>query len=128
MSCNETDNAISGDCTFKISTANQMLLDALIKYAMMLDLVTNAEEIERLNVDGVINSLLAEGMTKRVKDLAKRHGFDASSDFVESLNLCKDGEEVKAVVRDQELEMLKKTHDEILSHIPLEDSQKKFEF
>ena len=92
------------------------------------DGVTNAEEIERLNVDGVINSLLAEGMTKRVKDLAKRHGFDASSDFVESLNLCKDGEEVKAVVRDQELEMLKKTHDEILSHIPLEDSQKKFEF
>ena len=45
MSCDETDNTIFGDCTFKISTANQLLLDALIKYAMMLDVVTNAEEI-----------------------------------------------------------------------------------
>jgi hypothetical protein len=105
-----------------------MYLDSLIKYAMMLDIATNAGVEEQLNVDGVINSLLSEGMIKRVKDLSKRHGFDSSSDFVETLNLCKDGEEVKAVVREQELEMLKKTHDEILSHIPLEDSQKKLEF
>lgn len=128
MTCNETDNITFGDCTFRITTANNLMLDALIKYAMMLDVITNAGDAETLNVDGVINSILAEGMAKRTKDLSKRHGFDTSGEFVETLNLCKDGEEVKAVVRDQELEMLKKTHDEILSHIPLEDSQKKFEF
>lgn len=125
---NETDNMPFEDCSFQITTANELILNALIKYSMMLDIVTGSEGDEQLNVDGLLNSLLCEGMTKRVKDLVKRHGFDSVDDFTETLNACKDGNEALQEVKLHEQTMFQKMHDEILSHIPLDDGQKTLNF
>lgn len=121
----ETDQMPFGVCNFEITTANEMLLNALIKYSMMLDVVVDAKEGETLNVDGLINSLLFEGMSRRIKDLSKRHGFDDSQDFVEAMNACKDGVEAKTEILAHEHVLFQKMHNEILSHIPIDEPQKK---
>lgn len=118
-----TDNMPFGDTSFQITTANEMMLVALIKYSQMLDLVTGAKGEEQLNVDGLINSLIAEGMTKRIKDLVKRHSFEDAQEFIESIGACNDAEEVAGEIRQHEMQFYQKTHDEILSHIPMESAQ-----
>lgn len=125
-----TDNMPFGDCTFQITTANEVRLKAMSKYAMMLDYVVDADNAEKLNIDGLINSILEEGMVKRLKELSKKHGFESPEDFVESLLACQDGEETAYEIKEQERSFYQKMHDEILSHISVEDNskQKSFEF
>lgn len=125
---NETDNFAFEDCTFKITTTNEMMLRALIKYSMMLDFVTNAQGEDMLNVDGLINSIMSEGMTRRIKELVKRHGFDDAEEFMDVMTSCSDGEEVSVEIKNRERIALQKMHDEILSHIPLDDKQKSLSF
>ena len=79
------------DCTFRMTVSNNIKLMALAKYAMMLDWVTNAKGEECLNTDGIINLILDEGMTRRVKDIAKKHGFYDSDDFITTMGDCGDG-------------------------------------
>lgn len=121
-----TDSMAFGDCTFQITTANEIRLKALCKYAEMLDYVTNAEE--QACVDGLINSLLEQAMVKRIGELYKKHGFDSAQDFIDQLNACKDGEEVRHEVQEAEKISYQKAHDEILSHVPIPDTQTKFDF
>lgn len=123
-----TDGMPFEECSFQITTANELILNALIKYSMMLDIVTGAQGEEQLNVDGLLNSLLNEGMNKRVKELVKRHGFEDVNDFTETLNACKDGDEALQEIKLHEQSMFQKMHDEILSHIPLDDGQKSLKF
>ena len=118
-----TDNVEAGDCTFPITFPNEVMLRALSKYAMMLDYVTNAKEEEQLNIDGLINSILYEGMTKRIKDLVKKHGFEDQQEFIDCMAACQDGEEVFVEVKNQEKVFYQTAHDEILAHIPMEDRQ-----
>lgn len=116
------------DCTFKMTVSNNIKLMALAKYAMMLDWVTNAKGDECLNTDGIINLILDEGMTRRVKDIAKKHGFYDSDDFITTMSDCGDGEEVTYAVRYKERNYLQRAHDEILKHIPSDDKQKDLPF
>lgn len=120
-----TDSMACGDCTFQITMANEVLLKALAKYSMMLDYVTHADETEQLNIEGLINAILLEGMTRRIKELAKKHCFDTQEDFIDCMSSCKDGEEVAIEIRCSECNFYKKMHDEILSQIPVTDTQKK---
>lgn len=120
-----TDSMACGDCTFQITKANEVLLKALAKYSMMLDYVTHADESEQLNIEGLINAILLEGMTRRIKELAKKHCFDTQEDFIDCMSSCKDGEEVAIEIRCSECNFYKKMHDEILSQIPVPDTQKK---
>jgi transcription elongation factor Elf1 len=120
-----TDSMACGDCTFQITMANEVLLKALAKYSMMLDYVTHADETEQLNIEGLINAILLEGMTRRIKELAKKHCFDTQEDFIACMSSCKDGEEVAIEIRCSECNFYKKMHDEILSQIPVPDTQKK---
>jgi hypothetical protein len=122
------NNVEAGDCTFPITFPNEVMLKALSKYAMMLDYVTNAKDDEKLNIDGLINSILYEGMTKRIKDLVKKHGFEDSQEFIDCMAACKDGEEVSVEVKNQEKVFYQTAHDEILAHIPMEDRQKALPF
>ena len=116
------------DCNFRMTKSNKIKLNALAKYASMLDWVTNAKGDECLNADGIINLILDEGMTRRVKDIAKKHGFYDSDDFITSMSECGDGEEVAYAVRYKEQTYLKRAHDEILSHIPCDDKQQDLPF
>lgn len=120
-----TDSMACGDCTFQITTANEILLKALTKYSMMLDYVTQAGETELLNIEGLINAILFDGMTRRIKELAKKHCFDTQEEFIDCMAACKDGEEVAIEIRCSECNFYKKMHDEILSQIPVPDTQKK---
>lgn len=120
---NETDNMPFGECTFQITTANELMLNALTKYSMMLDYVTKATDDETLNIEGLINSILSEGMQRRIKELVKKHGFDDASDFIDTLSACSDGEKADIEIRNREQTFYQKTHDEILSFIPIEDKQ-----
>lgn len=120
-----TDNMPFGDTSFQITTANEMMLVALIKYSQMLDFVTGAKDEELLNVDGLINSLIADGMTRRIKDLVKKHSFEDTQEFIDCIGACNDAEEVFGEIKQHEMQFYQKTHDEILSHIPLEDAQLK---
>ena len=124
----ETDDMAFGDCTFKITTANEIMLNALSKYAMMLDFVTDSKGDNALNVEGLINSILFNGMNRMIKDLVKRHGFESSEEFIDSMRACKDGEEVSIEVKHHECEEYQRLHDDILAHIPIDDKQCKFDF
>lgn len=118
-----TDAMAFDSCQFQITSGNAVMLNALSKYYQVLDFVTNSPENEQLNIDGVINSIMGEGMTRRIKDLVKRHCFEGSEDFIDSMQAARDGEEVASVLKQKELDFYQKTHDEILSHIPIEDDQ-----
>ena len=124
----ETDSMAFGDCTFKITTANEIMLSALSKYAMMLDYVTDSKGEDTLNVEGVINNILYNGMSRMMKDLVKRHGFESSEDFIDSMRGCQCGEEVLNEIKHHECVEYQRLHDDILAHIPVEDKQTKFDF
>lgn len=111
--------------TFKITVDNMLNLETLCKYAQMLDWVTHAKGENELNIGGVVNEVLDEALSKRVKELAKKHGFADAHDFTESLDGCKDGEEVAHVIRESEQLAYIRAHDRILMHVPMEDRQKK---
>ncbi|MBQ8037908.1 MAG: hypothetical protein IJ268_13035 [Proteobacteria bacterium] len=116
------------DCNFRMTKGNHIKLKALAKYAMMLDWVTNAKGEDCLNTDGILNLILDEGMTRRIKDIAKKHGFYDSDDFITTMSDCGDGDEVTYAVRYKEQNYLKRAHDEILKHIPIDDKQKDLPF
>lgn len=124
----ETDSMAFGDCTFKITTANEIMLNALSKYAMMLDYVTQSKGEDSLNVEGVINNILYNGMSRMMKDLVKRHGFESSEEFIDCMRSCQDGEEVMNEIKHHECTEYQRLHDDILAHIPVEDKQSKFDF
>ena len=121
----DTGNMAWGDYTFKITVNNMLNVETLCKYAQMLDFVTNAKGENELNIDGVVNDILDEALSKRVKELAKRHGFMDAHDFIESLDGCKDGEEVAHAIKESERMAYERAHDRILMHVPIEDRQKK---
>ncbi|MBR4986649.1 MAG: hypothetical protein IKY83_13030 [Proteobacteria bacterium] len=114
-------NMSYSDCTFKISKPNLVQLNVLFKYAMMLDFV--ADGANTINIDGLINSILDECTTKRIKDLTKRHGFDSSLEFMSTLTACMDGEEVYSEIKKHELETLHQQHAAILRYVPAESRQ-----
>lgn len=120
-----TDAMAFDSYSFQITSGNAVMLAALTKYAQMLDFVTNADENEQLNIDGLFNSIICEGMTRRIKDLVKRHSFESQEDFIDSMTYAKDGAAVAEVIKQKEMDFYQKNHDEILSHIPIEDDQKK---
>ena len=121
----DTCNMSWGDYTFKITVDNMMNLETLCKYAQMLDFVTHAKDENELNIDGVVNEVLDDALSKRVKELAKKHGFSDAHDFIDTLDGCKDGEEVAHAIKESERLAYERAHDRILMHVPLEDRQKK---
>lgn len=123
-SANDTpDICAHGECCFKISIANEVLLNAIVKYAQMLDFVCNSEADEQLNIDGVINSVLEEGLERRVKVLMARHGIKKREDFLCAMEESDDGYSASANLKAYEMDCYHEMHDEILSHIPIEDRQ-----
>lgn len=121
----DTGNMAWGDYTFKITVDNMLNLETLRKYALMLDFLTHAKGENELSIDGVVNEVLDEALSKRVKELAKKHGFADAHDFIESLDGCNDGEAVAHVIRESEQLAYERAHDRILMHVPMEDRQKK---
>lgn len=116
-------NVSFSDCSFKISKGNLVQLNVLLRYAMMLDFVADADGANTINIDGLINSILDECTTKRIKDLTKRHGFDSSQEFMSTLTACMDGEEVYSEIKKHELETLHQQHAAILRYVPAESRQ-----
>ena len=116
----------SGLCEFEITETNDRKLKALAVYAQMLDKIVSEDPDaggERLNIDGIINSLLDEVTDRRIKALKSRHGFESESEFVELMLECRDGEQALMIVQNAERTFYKKMHTDILSQIPVEDRQ-----
>lgn len=124
----QTDLMSFGDCSFQITTANEMMLSALSKYAQFLDYKTNAAQDEQLNIDGLINQILSVAMERRIKELVKQYGFENSDDFIDVMTHCEDGEEVSVELANHARIALQKEHDEILSHIPMDSPQRELPF
>ena len=120
-----TMNNITGEIIqIRISADNLRNIEALCKYAQMLDIITNACDDEKLSIDGVINELLDEVSTKRIKEIAKKHGFTGEADVLETFEQCTDGEDVQAAIKEAEKTAYERVHSRILSHVPIEDRQR----
>ncbi len=124
----QTDLMSFGDCSFQITTANEMMLSALSKYAQYLDYTTNAAQDEQLNIDGLINRILCASMERWIKELVKQYGFDGADDFIDVMTHCENGEEVSVELANHARISLQKEHDEILSHIPMDSPQRELPF
>lgn len=119
-------SSLGGDTVqFRVSNDNMRAIEALCKYAQMLDLVTNAEDGERLSIDGVVNDLLNDATGKRLQKIVKKHGFVDLDDAIQTLNDCADAVEVVAAVRNAEKAAYEREHSRILAHVPIEDRQGK---
>lgn len=110
---------------FRVSTDNMRYLEALCKYAQMLDLVTNAIDGERLSIDGVVNDIFSEILEKRLREIVRKHGFYDLDDAVQTLSDCADAAGVAAAVRNAEKAAYEREHSRILAHVPIEDRQGK---
>lgn len=119
----ETANMTWDTCPFKITADNMVLFETLCKYAQYIDFEVGIDD--HLTPDGVLNDVLDDVLTKRIKELVKKHGFTDSEDFISSLDGCKDGEEVAAAIRDAEKMAQARIHERILAHVPIEDRQLK---
>jgi F0F1-type ATP synthase delta subunit len=117
------ENVSKEDCTFQITFGNAIMLNALCKYSQMLDYIVSSPSEEKLDINGLLNSILAEGMTKRIKDLVKKHGFEEVNEFIDLVGGSHNEEELFALIKEQERIFYQKMHDEILSHMPIEDKQ-----
>ena len=120
-SIDDTGSMAWGDYTFRITVDNMLNIETLFKYAQMLDFVIGSRDKFKLNMDGVVNEVLDEAVSKRVKALAKKHGFESTGDFIESICECKDGEEVSNAIKQAEHLAYVRAHNKILSLVPLYD-------
>lgn len=120
------DNLNAGQCAFALTGANDLMLRVFMKYALSLDAAAGVfDEAETLTIDGVINYLLDDALTRKTKEIIKRHGFENSSDFLDSVSACKDGAEVRAVCVDKERSAALAMRDRILEQIPMDDKRKR---
>lgn len=120
------DNTNAGECTFALTGANDLMLRVFMKYALSLDAAAGiTEESETLTIDGLINYLLDDALTRKTKEIIKRHGFENLSDFLDSVSACKDGAEVRSVCVDKERSAALALRDRILEQMPIDDKQKR---
>lgn len=119
------DNISIDTLQFKVSADNMRAIEALCKYAQMLDLVTNAEDDEKLSVDGVVNCLLHDASEKRLREIVKKHGFVDLDDAIQTLEDCTTADDVVAALRNAEKAAYEREHMRILAHVPIEDRQGK---
>lgn len=122
----------NGVFEFVIMEQVEKKLKALLLYAQMLDLISfnpdSETHCEHINIDGVINDLLDEITTRRIKELCKRHGFECSNDFIDVIGACSDGAEVQHIIQNAERKYYLAYHTRILSQIPVDDGQKDLPF
>lgn len=118
-----TDSMAWGDYAFKITSGNMVNLSTLCKYAQMLDYITHAQGEDQLSIDGVINEILYTALSKRVKELATKHGYISADSFINDLAKCEDGKAVAEAVKRSENEAYIAAHDRILEHVPMDDKQ-----
>lgn len=126
MMSDKKDNVNAGECTFALTGANDLMLRVFMKYALSLDSAAGvSDESETLTIDGVINYLLDDALTRKTKEIIKRHGFENLSDFLESVSACKDGAEVREVCVDKERSAALAMRDRIIEQMPIDDKQKR---
>lgn len=120
------DNINAGECAFALTGANDLMLRVFMKYALSLDSAAGVQDdAETISIDGVINYLLDDALTRKTKEIIKRHGFENLSDFLDSISACKDGAEVRAVCVDKERASALAMRDRILEQMPIDDKQMK---
>lgn len=122
-----TDTIAFDSCKFNISTGNMMLFKAFQKYSMYLDAVLNVKPDEMVGADmsGLLNYLIETALTKELKDIQKKHGFEKLDDMVDCFNACNTPEEIYSEIHQAEMTERAKLHQNILDQIPEEDRQLK---
>lgn len=126
MMSDKKDNVNAGECAFALTGANDLMLRVFMKYALSLDSAAGvSDESETLTIDGVINYLLDDALTRKTKEIIKQHGFENLSDFLDSVSACKDGAEVRAVCVDKERSAALAMRDRIIEQMPIDDKQKR---
>jgi len=122
-----TDTIAFDSCKFNISTGNMLLFKAFQKYSMYLDDVLNVKPEESVGTDmsGLLNYLVETALTKELKDIQKKHGFENLDDMVDALYACNTPEEIYSEIHQAEMTERAKLHQKILEQIPEEDRQLK---
>ena len=122
-----TDVIAFDSCKFNISTGNMMLFKAFQKYSMYLDAVLNVKPEESVGADisGLLNYLVETALTKELKDIQKKHGFEKLDDMVDAFNACNNADEIYSEIHQAEMTERSKLHQKILEQIPEEDRKLK---
>ena len=119
------ENAV--ECHFLMTYDNHRKLAAMKKYAMFLEVATDSRD-EPLSIDGIINTIIAEGITRSLKEIAKKHGFYDVTEFVEIMADCTDGEKAFMMIQYKERKYMERTMGVIKANTPVEDKQKDLPF
>lgn len=106
---------------FNITATNFTLVGVFELYSKMLDYVTNSDETTELSLDGVMNYILDKYLTKHIRDLSKKHGFESIEEFCDCICQCGDGKQVFDVINQHERDRYQADHDDIFSHIPVRE-------
>lgn len=121
----------SDSITFLANESTAKRLDALSKYYHMIsEQAKDNDDIytEALNFDGIINALLDDVLSRRIKDIIKRHSFEDDIEFVDGINSCRDDAECKRFIESAEKRYYIKSYNKILEHMPVIDNQKVINF
>jgi hypothetical protein len=106
-------------------------LEAIIKYYKMVSYISRKDDSvmdEALSFDGIINALLDDVLSRRIKDIVKRHSFIDSMEFIDTISLCKTDEECEKIINQMDNRYYLVSYNKILEHMPVLDGQKSIDF
>lgn len=121
---NETIQFIANDDVLK-------QLEAIIKYYKMVSYISRKDDSvmdEALSFDGIINALLDDVLSRRIKDIVKRHSFIDSSEFLGTMALCKSDDDCEQLIKQMDNRYYLVSYNKILEHMPVLDGQKSIDF
>lgn len=106
-------------------------LEAIIKYYKMVSYISRKDDSvmdEALSFDGIINALLDDVLSRRIKDIVKRHSFIDSSEFLDTIALCKSDDDCEQLIKQMDNRYYLVSYNKILEHMPILDGQKSIDF
>lgn len=106
-------------------------LEAIIKYYKMVSYISRKDDSvmdEALSFDGIINALLDDVLSRRIKDIVKRHSFIDSLEFLDTIAECKTDDECKRLIQHMDNRYYLVSYNKILEHMPVLDGQKSIDF
>lgn len=106
-------------------------LEAIIKYYKMVSYISRKDDSvmdEALSFDGIINALLDDVLSRRIKDIVKRHSFVDSSEFLDTMAFCKSDDDCEKLIKQMDNRYYLVSYNKILEHMPVLDGQKTIDF
>lgn len=115
---------------FNCTQLNLDRISAFMRYCEMLSMIAKQDPdcTDDLDFNGFMNSLLDEILSKKVKEIIKRHSFFDEAEFIDGMKNCANPGETRAFIDSVEHRYYMKEYNRILSFMPIEDNQKTLPF